>query len=442
VVQHLKRKPKKLWGRMCAAAAGGAQMTIDSGWVQHLKRECPGAFRPTLAARPTTWFIDGQIKLMKGEWVNTWELFLQRQFLDTIDRAFEHNASVVVLGFDDYTHVPLCKGMTQRARNAKQVAFAWDEVSPLPPRPPEDWASCMRCRAFKVSVIKMLVRNVSRIYKNHEKTVIVDWMGPPVVLGRALELDGRALPAEVLAADARRGECDIKALAWSAFGALVVQSTDGDFVPLALVHCEAHADRHVFLERIETRVSAGTKRTALGATKRRMEFVCVRELCTHVQGALRQHAAPCRAFAVLVALTGCDFSQSMPAIGPAKLWSAHALLHKVDLESEAGVLAAIALAYQFTFSKHVRTRPFLELSGARTADAALAAYTGVADAIASNAAVAQKTRGAMWPPADARRHARNVLWTLQYWSELERWPDPLQAKFGFAVDARGLCAYA
>ena len=52
-------------------------MTIDSGWVQHLKRECPAAFKPTLAARPTTWFIDGQINLMKGEWVNTWEIFLQ-----------------------------------------------------------------------------------------------------------------------------------------------------------------------------------------------------------------------------------------------------------------------------------------------------------------------------------------------------------------------------
>ena len=265
---------------MCRFRSVSRHMTIDSGWVQHLKRECPAAFKPTLATRPTTWFIDGQIKLMKGEWVNTWELFLQKQFLDTIDRAFEHNASVVVLGFDDYTHVPLCKSMTQRARNVKQGVFAFNEMLPLPPTPPDDWAACMRNRAFKCLVVGMVVRNVSRIYKNHEKTVIVDWMGPPVVLGRALELDGRALPAEVLDAAARRGECDIKALAWSTFGALVVQSTDGDFVPLALVHCEAHPERQVFLERIETRISTGAKRTALGSTKKRMEFVCMRD-CVH-----------------------------------------------------------------------------------------------------------------------------------------------------------------
>jgi len=416
-------------------------MTIDSGWAQHLKRECPSAFRPTLSMRPTTWFIDGQIKLMKGEWVNTWELFVQKQFVDTIDRAFEHNASVVVLGFDDYTHVPLCKSMTQRARNLKQATFEFNEGNPMPRVPPTDWASCMRNRYFKSQVVAMVVRNVQRQYKHHDKTVIIDWMGPPVVLGRALEADGRELPAAVLDSTARRGECDIKALAWSTFGPLVVQSTDGDFLPLALVHCETNARTHVFLERIETRISAA-KRTAGGTTKRRMEFVCMRELVSHVQLSMKPHAAPCRAFAVLVALTGCDFSQSMPAIGPAKMWSAHALLHKVDLETEKGVLAAIALAYQFNFSKHVRTRPVLEISGVTSPDAALEAYTGVATAISRNASVAQKTRDALWSGKDALRHARNVLWTLQYWTRLEQWPDPMQDKYGFSVDSRGHCSYA
>jgi hypothetical protein len=89
----------------------------------------------------------------------------------------------------------------------------------------------------------------------------------------------------------------LMSLAWSAFGPLVVQSTDGDFLPLALVHCEAHADRHVFLDRIETRISADAKGTTLGASKRRMEFVWMCE--------------PCHAFAVLVALTGCDLEIKM-----------------------------------------------------------------------------------------------------------------------------------
>lgn len=421
-------------------------MTIDSGWAQHLKRECPVAFDSTLQIQPTTWFIDGQIKLMKGEWVNTWELFIQRQFLDTIDRAFEHGAAVVVLGFDDYTHVPLCKSMTQRARNAKQAVFSFNEHNEMPRVPPQDWAACMRNRYFKSQVVAMVVRNVQRQYKLHTKTVIVDWMGPPVVLGRALDLDGRALPPAALDPAARRGECDIKALAWSAFGPLVVQSTDGDFLPLALVHCEAHADRHVFLERIETKISAGAKRTALGITKRRMEFVCIRELCVYVEKTMKSHAAPCRAFAVLVALTGCDFSQSMPAIGPAKLCAALPLLHHFDLETEHGLLAAIAAAYQFNFSRKIHTLPHTHFRDAASADAsadaAAAVYERVADAIRGNVSVAQKTKDAVWRAKDATRHARNVLWTLQYWTLLERWPDPLQPHFGFAVDGRGQCCFA
>jgi len=62
---------------------------------------------------------------------------------------------------------------------------------------------------------------------------------------------------------------------------LVVQSTDGDFLPLALVHCEAHAGRHVYLECIETRISA-TKCTASGTTKRRtliVVYVCIKNQC-------------------------------------------------------------------------------------------------------------------------------------------------------------------
>jgi hypothetical protein len=328
----------------------------------------------------------------------------------------------------------------QLARNVKQATFVFNELNQIPPRPPEDWASCMRNRYFKSHVVTMVVRNVQRQYKNHAKTVIIDWMGPPVVLGRALELDGRELPPALFDPAGWRGECDIKALAWSTFGALVVQSTDGDFLPLALVHYEAHDVRHVFLERIETRISAGAKRTTLGTTKRLMEFVCMRELCAHVQRAMRQHAAPCRAFAVLVALTGCDFSQSMPVIGPAKMWSAHDLMHKVDLETEQGVLAAITLAYQFNFSKHIRTRPVLEISGATSADAALATYKRVAEAIGSNASVARRHATPCGPTR--ARHARNVLWTLQYWTKLEQWPDPMQTKFGFAVDSRGHCSYA
>jgi len=371
-------------------------MTIDSGWVQHLKKECPAAFQPTLPTRPTTWFIDGQIKLMKAEWIDTWELFLQRQIFDTIDRAFELNASVVVLGFDDYTHVPLCKSMTQRARNVKQAVFTWNEANPLPQKPPDDWAACMRCRPFKCMVIGMLVRNVSRIYKNHDKTVIIDWMGAPVVLGRALELDGRALPAAVLDPLARRGECDIKALAWSTFGALVVQSTDGDFVPLALLQPSDSA-APIYLERLMTHLTPAKKRSLDGDRKRQLEYVCINTLLARVNELLPSHASPAATLATMIALTGCDFCNSMPVIGPAKLWAAKHATRGLDFATPEGVLAAVTAAYQLSFSKHIRpARQGDIVSASRDAAESIGMYESVRRNITSNSATSQKHKDSIW----------------------------------------------
>ena len=59
-------------------------MTIDSGWVKILKRECPQAFTDHLPEVPGVVFIDGQIKLMKGEWIKTWSQFIERQFLTRV----------------------------------------------------------------------------------------------------------------------------------------------------------------------------------------------------------------------------------------------------------------------------------------------------------------------------------------------------------------------
>ena len=77
-------------------------MTIDSGWIRLLKTSCPAAFSQDLPFTPHTVFIDGQIKLMKSDAIQTWELFYKIQFENTIRNAFKTGAQVVVLGFDNY----------------------------------------------------------------------------------------------------------------------------------------------------------------------------------------------------------------------------------------------------------------------------------------------------------------------------------------------------
>ena len=179
-------------------------MTINSEWVSILKTSHPTAFKESLHTVPVTWFVDGQIKLMKAAWIKTWEVFFQMQFIKTIDRAFDNGAQIVVMGFDDYTHVPECKGMTQRKRNKKAQDFAYDSSNGLPEAPPEDWNAAMRNRIFKVAVIQFIVKNIKLKYKNFDKTVIVDWVGVPVVLGtggveKIIELE--LLPTERAALD-------------------------------------------------------------------------------------------------------------------------------------------------------------------------------------------------------------------------------------------------
>ena len=205
-----------------------AIMTINSEWVSILKTSHPPAFKESMNTVPVSWFVDGQIKLMKAAWIKTWEVFFRMQFVKTIDRAFENGAKIVIMGFDDYTHVPECKGMTQRKRNKTAQDFAYDSSKGLPEDPPEDWNAAMRNRIFKVAVIQFIVKNIKLHYKNFDKTVIVDWVGVPVVLDRPLSEDGRTLPDCVLDAESKRGECDIKAFAWTGWGPTMIESTDGD----------------------------------------------------------------------------------------------------------------------------------------------------------------------------------------------------------------------
>ncbi len=73
---------------------------------------------------------------MKTAWITTWEVFFKIQFVLSIDRALESGAQVVIMGFDDYTHVPVCKGMTQRKRNKVAQNFDYDSGKGLPDAPP------------------------------------------------------------------------------------------------------------------------------------------------------------------------------------------------------------------------------------------------------------------------------------------------------------------
>lgn len=416
-------------------------MTIDSGWVQILKRECPTAFHKDIPCKPTTWFIDGQIKLMKAAWIDTWETFFHRQFADTIQRALDFGASVVVMGFDDYAHVPPCKSMTQRKRTSKVVHFEYDPADALPRVPPEDWNAAMRNRNFKINVIKFILRNLEIHFKSCTKTIILDWVDEPIVLGRPLALDGRELP--VRATGSKRGECDIKAFGWSMWGPTVLQSTDGDFIPIALLHKSNEDNSHIYLERLMTHLTPAKKRTMDGNPKRQLEYVCMSTLYARVCELMPSHVSPAGTLATMIALTGCDFSNSMPAIGPAKLWAARNSFMDLAFDTPEGVLAAVTSAYQLNFDKSLRpTRQADIVASSREIAKCLALYELVRRCIRNNGSTSQKNKDSLWTARHMHMHVLNVAWTVrEYWSKLDLYDDPVSERYGYQNNAKGNCEF-
>jgi hypothetical protein len=110
-------------------------MTIDSSWIACFKEEVPEAFVPRPPFAPTAVFCDGQIRLMPSaiEGVVSWEEYIQRQFERHIKRYFERGVSCVILAFDDYTHVPAAKSMTQVRLYVFVVKFSTMPICELQP---------------------------------------------------------------------------------------------------------------------------------------------------------------------------------------------------------------------------------------------------------------------------------------------------------------------
>ena len=401
-------------------------MTIDSGWVKILKRAVPHAFTASQPVTPGVVFIDGQIKLMKGEHVKTWKQFVDFQFFNTIDRCFKTGAHTVVLGFDNYKHVPTAKNMTQRKRSQHVPPTEFDESMSLPTVLPDYWDSAMRNRAFKAKVMAMVCNNVRLKYADCTRTVVLDFRDEVEVLGAA-----RSLPPMLCSSPLpRRGECDIKAFAFASLDdPLLISSTDGDFVPISLMQIEralqaGGAAPRVILYRIATNVAKPGEKRKKG---REMEFVDMNALYTFLRAELAG-PGPALAFSTLVACTGCDFTMNLPQLGPTRLWT-HRHLLTAQLRgglSPESVGRVIAHAYTQTFMCRARVKCLADPCPDDSLRIVLSNIT-------KSTKIAPRIRDSIWHYDRADAHARNTVWTVQYWTLLHEHPDPVSGDFGFCV---------
>ena len=424
-------------------------MTIDAGFLKILKKDvCPDAFVSELPARPDTVFIDGQVKLMKSNAITTWSLFVRVQFQSTIRKSFETGADVVVLGFDDYTYVPRSKTMTQQKRNKVQPAMEFSEEDELPKYMPVEWMSAMRNRTFKVKVIKKVIMDVKSWFANMvstdaewaERTLVIDFHDMPEVMGRPLAED--RVPEYVKTESfTGRGECDIKAYSWMPVSrCILMDSIDGDYLPLTLLQQERIGMCDAWLRRMVTNV--GVKRTAGEAKEgrsREYEFVSVSMIYARLMEVMPStKQSPIRQFCSLVAMCGCDFALSLPRLGPSTLWTERHHVRNLNLSDPTHMLRALGTMYGHVF---VAKGTSASVRDAKDTDAEKM-YAQTLKRIQSSSKVSQRIREALWTPERAAAHTQNVAWTMLYWTLLQQCPDPLSGEFGYTRDAKGRTQFA
>lgn len=330
----------------------------------------------------------------------------------------------------------------------------------------ERWAQCIANRTFKTRVIDLvLLRLPAVVLHGHpnrrlivdyqvlmsiisfERTCLTQTSQEPIeyfweegsVQGRVLD----GLPA--------MGEADLKFTRFAdRFAKLLVDSIDGDSIPIALLHHErclrdATPPPLMSIYRLELN-SSQAKRAADGTKRsgRTYEYVNVHALYEGLMQAIAQstgrirmptHAGHEMAMLVaLIALTGTDFTRNMPQISGKSvygwlpdIWPTLASAYHPQtnrlLQDQADML--VACMYKLKFPRQVN-------QGSSHLPSVLADLTG--------SSMAQRTKDSLPSRERVACTVRNANWVLLYWT-CQAAPEPVQPEYGFRALAGGATEY-
>jgi hypothetical protein len=441
-------------------------MTIDSSWLHAFKEELPHAFTKKCPYAHPCVFIDGQIKLMQSapNEPQTWDQFISRQYARHIGRFFE-SSDVVVLAFDNYEHVPPAKCMTQTQRRRNVPVLPFSEHAELPAMVPEGamWTACIANRTFKSRVIDLVLLRLPQLVLKDKpgKKLIVDYQQPVEYTFDPANGVQRETIQELEA----MGEADIKFTRFAdRYGSILVDSIDGDSIPIALMHHErcmrfGECPPKVSIYRMELAGKSdsepkteGPKRSAdemsakKKAKQRTYEYVNVLALYEGLRDVISQsvgrvtlpmHRGHEMAMLIsLIALTGTDFSRHMPQLSGKtmysylpSIWMTLAIVYDPasnSLRVDEAVDRLVALIYKTKFQKHVK-------------GSGMSLESVLLEIQASG--ISQRTRDSMPSVGRMACTVRNANWVLAYWTCQNPPPDPLQPAYGFML-VKGRPQYA
>ena len=328
-------------------------MTIHTQWMHILRENATDAFHTSLPETAQASFIDGQIKLMKGDSIQSWSHFLYSQFTSVIKRHFlEYGCKTVVLAFDDKRFVPRAKAITQLKRRANVQIIEFGENDMLPNNIPTEWKEAIMNSNFKHRVVEYVCVNIPRLIDPPPNcTLIVDFQ----TVTRYDYGDRTQDPVVTEEITTKIGEADIKFTHWMQELQLpmLIDATDGDYIPIALGLKTAGYDQPISILK-------GHKGDVL-------EFISINALhgflCKNFHRAARgRDLGPhweTKLFITLLGLAGTDFSRNLPLVSPAKMWAALPLVVQTFAMDGPTTLDAkrskrlIELLYAETFPKHI-----------------------------------------------------------------------------------------
>lgn len=449
-------------------------MTIDSSWIASFKEEIPTAFTAQPPFRARAAFCDGQIRLMRGhgDVPLSWDRYVFQQFQCHVQRFFDGGVSTVILAFDDYAHVPEAKCMTQVKRRKHLPKLDILEREPLPASVPfgERWDQCIANRTFKAKVIALVVQTLPGLLNlGPNRTLVIDYAGPPT---EYRQQDGQ-LQSRPLDGLAPLGEADVKFSRYAElYRDLLVDSVDGDSIPIALLHSEASvcdltagtmreedlagAPPRVCIYRMTTRTDPPARRAKGEPAPKKEKHVRTFEYVNIplLYAGLKDAVAQCMGrlgsptherhymsmLLALIGLTGTDYTRGMPQLSGKSVFNLlpdiwmqlmrcyDPLTGQMDVDGATdGLVASI---YAAKYATHVRDAPF-------SLRAVLETLHG--------SKLSQRTKESLPTVGRIACTVRNVNWLLLYWRQPLVAPDPLlkeggAPRFGY-VKRRGCVEY-
>lgn len=329
----------------------------------------------------------------------------------------------------------------------------------------ERWVQCIANRVFKTRVIDLVLLRLPGLLLTGQpnRRLIVDYQQP--VEYRFAEGMVRRETLEELPA---LGEADLKFARFAdRFGKLLVDSIDGDSIPIALMHHELCLRRGapppvVSVYRMELnrekpasskkrgRETGGEEEPAKPAARapRSYEYVNIHALYEGLRDAIAQGTGRIRMpshagheitmLVALIALTGTDFSRNLPQMSGRTvfswlpdIWPALMQAYLPDgatvgrLEQSRATDQLVALLYRTKFPKHV-------------------VRTGSLQAVLEDlrgSGISERVKQTLPSYERVACTVRNANWVLAYWT-CEPAPDPVQPEYGFRLLPGGCTEYA